>query len=185
MDVQTDVVRQMAAAFTAGALGVDPFLRGACQLIRDRLRCDRVSVWRFEGPAGLRTLHCVLTLPAASRHEESIVPDLTEAEYRGYHAALTRAGFVVSADVQADERLTGLWPRYLAPRKIRALLDVGFSVNGRTVGVLCCEQVTGPRDWLPAEVASVRRACTTISLALTKSGEWERHFPEDMPVTRS
>ena len=182
MDVQTDTVRQMAAAFTAGTLDVGLFLRGASKVLGERLYCDRVNIWRFEGPPGLRTLHCVLAYP--SSRADGPLPELSDAEYGGCLAALTRSGYLASADVRADPRLAGLLRRYLLPRQVRALLGAGFSVNGRTVGMLCCEQVLEVRQWQPAEVATVRRACTTLSLALAKSDDWERHFPDDMPVTR-
>ena len=183
MEVQADTVRQMAAAFTAGTLDVDLFLRGACKLLCERLDCDRVDIWRFEGPPGLRTLRCVESFPPS--RAAGLRPELCDAEYSDWAAALDRGGYVVSADVQADPRLAGLRAGYLQACRIRSLLSVGFSINGRMVGLLCCEQTREARQWQPAEVASVRRACTTLSLALTKSGDWERHFPEDMPVTRS
>jgi GAF domain-containing protein len=186
LEVHTDTVRQMAAAFTAGTLRVDLFLRGACKVLGERLHCDRVNIWRFEGPPGLRTLRCVVACPAYPAHPaEDLLPELCEAEYGDCFTALSRSGYVASADVRTDARLAGLWHSHLAPRRIRSLLGAGFSVNGRTVGMLCCEQSRDLRQWVPAEVATVRRACTTLSLALTKSGEWEQHFPEDMPVTRS
>jgi GAF domain-containing protein len=183
VEVQTDTVRQMAAAFTAGTLDVDLLLRGACKVLGERLCCDRVNVWRFEGPPGLRTLRCVLAHP--SSRAEGRLPELSDAEYGDGFAALTRNGYLVSADVHTDPRLAGLLRGYLLPRQVRALLGAGFSVNGRMVGMLCCEQVREVRQWQPAEVATVRRACTTLSLALAKSDDWERHFPDDMPVTRS
>jgi len=183
VEVQTDTVRQMAAAFTAGTLDVDLFLRGACKVMGERLYCDRVNIWRFEGPPGLRTLHCVVAYP--SSRTEGLPPELSDAEYGDCFSALARSGYVVSADVRTDPRLTGLLHSYLEPRHVRSLLSVGFSVNGCTVGMLCCEQTLDGRQWHPAEVATVRRACTTLSLALTKSYDWEKHFPENMPVTRS
>jgi len=183
VEVQPDTVRQMAAAFTAGTLDVDLFLRGACKVMGERLYCDRVNIWRFEGPPGLRTLRCVVAHPPA--RAEGPPPELSDAEYGDCFSALTDSGYMVSADVRTDPRLAGWLHSYLEPRHIRSLLSAGFSVNGRTVGMLCCEQTREVHQWLPAEVATARRACTTLSLALTKSGDWERHFPEDMPVTRT
>jgi GAF domain-containing protein len=174
----------MAAAFTAGTVHVDKFMRGVCQLMGERLRCNRVSIWRFEGPAGLRTLRCVAAYDQRHR-DERLLPELGEDEYNDYFAALVQHGYVESADVRSDARVAGLLESYLRPRDIRSLLDVGFSVNGHTVGILCCEQVGETRRWQPVDIATARRVGTTISLALTKSGEWEAHFPEDMPVTRT
>jgi GAF domain-containing protein len=184
VELQPDTVRQMASAFTAGTVAVDTFLRAVCQLMVERLRCNRVTVWRFEGPLGLRTLHCVTALDTRF-DDERFLPELTEPEYGDCFAALVQHGYVESADVRSDPRLRGLLDCYLEPLDIRSLLDVGFSVNGRTVGLLCCEQVGEVRRWQPTDIAAVRRVGTTISLALTKSGEWEAHFPDDMPVTRS
>ena len=184
VELQTDTVRQMAAAFTAGTVGVDTFLHGVCQLIAGHLHCNRVNIWRFEGPLGLRALRCVASYDA-QHLQDRFLPELTEPEYGDYFAALIKTGYVESTDVRTDPRFSGLLESYLKPRDIRSLLDVGFSVNGRTVGILCCEQTGELRQWQPVDVATVRRVGTTISLALTKSGEWEAHFPDDMPVTRS
>jgi GAF domain-containing protein len=188
VEVQTETVRQMAAAFTAGMLDVGLLLRGACKVMGECLYCDRVDIWRFEGPPGLRTLRCVMTCPVAAvgtaALDAALLPELSDAEYGGCMAALSSCGYVVSDDVRTDPRLADLRRSYLVPRQVRALLAGGFSVNGRTVGMLCCEQVSAARHWLPAEVATLRRICTTLSLAVTKSEDWEKHFPEDMPVTR-
>jgi GAF domain-containing protein len=193
MDFQPDTVRQMAAAFTAGTVQVDTFLHAVCHLVGQRLGCNRVTVWRFEGPPGLRTLHCVAGGDLSSRDDRGACAgrapftgsvEFAESEYRDYFAVLVKHGYVESADVRTDPRLRGLLERYLQPCDIRSLLDVGFSVNGRTVGILCCGQVGELRRWQPADVATARRVGATISLALTRSGAWEAYFPEDMPLSR-
>jgi GAF domain-containing protein len=159
-------LRQLAAAHVGGTLSADEFLQRVCALAADRLGCNRASLWRFESESGRRSLRCLAMhddQPAAS-----IVGNvLVESEYRDYFAALSETGVFQSADTFADPRLARLRDSYLVPLNVRSLLGVAFNVNGRTFGILCCEQVGDQREWRSHDIAAIRRIGTVVSLAST------------------
>jgi len=159
-------LRQLAAAHSSGALSADDFLQQVCAVSAERLRCNRASLWRFETEGGRRSLRCLAMhdeQPAAS----IVGSELVESEYRDYFAALSETGVFESADTFGDLRLARLRDSYLVPLNVRALLAVAFNVNGRTFGILCCEQVGERREWRSHDVAEIRRIGTVLSLALT------------------
>jgi len=158
-------LRQLAAAHASGSLPADDFLQQVCVVAAERLRCNRASLWRFESEGTSRSLRCLAMhdeQPAAS----IVGSKLTESEYRDYFAALSETGVFESADTLNDRRLAKMRDGYLLPLNVQALLDVAFNVNGRTFGILCCEQVGAQREWRVHDVAEIRRIGTVLSLAL-------------------
>lgn len=159
-------LRQLTAAHSSGTLPADDFLQQVCVVAAERLRCNRASLWRFESEGATRSLRCLAMhdeQPAAS----IVGSELAESEYRDYFAALSETGVFESADTLNDPRLAKMRDGYLLPLNVHALLDVAFNVNGRTFGILCCEQVGEPREWRSQDVAEIRRIGTVLSLALT------------------
>ena len=156
-------LRQLAAAHSGGSLPIDDFLQEVCVVAAERLRCTRATR-RFEADGERRWLRCLAMhddQPAAS----IVGSELKESDYRDYFAALMDSGIFESADAVADSRLALLRDSYLAPLKVRSVLDVAFNVNGSTFGVLCCEQVGQARQWRTQDVAEIRRIGSAISLA--------------------
>lgn len=160
-------LRQLAAAHSSGTLSADDFLQQVCVVAAERLHCNRASLWRFETEGVRRSLRCLAMhdeQPAAS----IVGSELVESEYRDYFAALSETGVFESADAFTDPRLAKMRDSYLLPLNVRALLDVAFNVNGRTFGILCCEQVGEQREWRSQDIAEIRLIGSVLSLALTE-----------------
>lgn len=165
MNPMAESLRRLGAAHSTGALQTADFLHQVCALVSDSLRCNRVSLWRFEGEGDERLLRC-LALHDVQAAAPLVGAQLKAAEYASYFEALTQSGVFQSEHAHEDPRLAAMRDSYLRPLDIRALLDVAFSVNGVTFGILCCEQVGAERHWQPHDVAQIRRAGSVLSLAL-------------------
>lgn len=137
----------------------------ALQALMDRLQCSRVSLWKFDLDDGTRALRCF----ASKRTGEVLLADtttLSEDQYHNYFAALIQTGVFVANDVLSERRLTLTRRIFLKQHGIGALLDVAVTINGRAYGIVCCEQIPGPREWRPEDIASARIAVSRAALLI-------------------
>jgi PAS domain S-box-containing protein len=104
----------------------------------------RAGVWLLDDFG--RTLVCAdiyLSLERVHGEEQS-----TRLEFpASYLAALSEERAVAVQDVRSDSRVADMIGTYFESRGIGATLDAPVRVRGVIVGVLCLEQVGGPRVW--------------------------------------
>jgi GAF domain-containing protein len=163
-------LRQLGAAYSAGTVSASVFLYEVCAAMRKRLACQRVSLWRFDGPPTQALLRCMV-MHDAQPGIDLVGTTLAEREHADYFAVLKRDSVFESADTFHDKRLAPMLDSYLRPFDVRSLLDVAFSVNGQAFGVLSCEQVGRRREWQVQDIAELRRVGSAISLALARPPE--------------
>ena len=134
-----------------------------------RIRPTRVNIWRmFAGPEpGRPVLECLAVYdpsPLAAPSREV----LSEAEFGPHFAVLTKEGVYVSGDTFADPALEPMRAGTLVPGRVQALMDAAISINGDTVGVVCCEQIGRTRIWTQPEVTAMGRAISTVNVHLAR-----------------
>ena len=159
------LLQALASAFSAGQTTMWETAAVALQALMDRVHCSRVSLWRFDLDRGTRALRCFVV----KRTGEELVPDRTrldEGQYRDYFAALVQTGVFVANDAIHEASLVAMRGAFLAEHRIGALLDIAVLINGRAYGIVCCEQIPGPRDWQPEDVAAVRAAVSRAALLI-------------------
>lgn len=158
-------LQAIASAFSAGQISLWEAAGEVLQTLMDRLQCSRVSLWGFELEGGQRALRCVLF----KRAHEDLKCDATllrEDQYRDYFAALIRTGVFVTDDMRREPALAAMRTPFLDANHIGALLDVAVTINGRAYGIVCCEQIPGPRHWLPEDIAAARAAVSRAALLI-------------------
>ena len=158
-------LQALASAYSAGQTTMWEAAAAALQALMDRVHCSRVSLWRFDLDAGTRALRCVVV----KRSGEALLRDhtrLAESQYRDYFAALIQTGVFVCNDASVEPSLAAMRGPYLAEHHIGALLDIAVMVNGRAYGIVCCEQIPGPRRWQPEDVAAARAAVSRATLLI-------------------
>jgi GAF domain-containing protein len=130
--------------------GIEPALAEILKVAAQRLRVARVSVWKFEGPDRLALVSLVGTHGAE-------IAAIDAVDYPSYFRALASERVIAAHDVYTDHHTHELHA-YFAARGIGALLDAPVRVFGRCIGVVCHEQIGGPRKWLAEEgrVSSTR-----------------------------
>jgi diguanylate cyclase (GGDEF)-like protein/PAS domain S-box-containing protein len=112
------------------------------------LDARRVGVWLMEEgrPAlGLRKSYddAVRTYGQGAQ--------LLATDYPAYFAALDSDRVIAATDAHTDNRTREFSERYLAPKRIGAMLDATLRIAGKTRGVLRIEHVGGARLWSEEE----------------------------------
>jgi GAF domain-containing protein len=174
-------LQDITSAYYAGKTSHDEARAAVADEILAMLRCPRVTFWRFDGQAGALELLCF----AVKRRGEPFDTSerrLSEAQFGPYFDALVQHGFYCSEDAQNDPNLASLRESYLRPNGIRATLDAAFLVNGRAYGMVCCEETDGPRAWLGADVASLRRAVARLATLLASARDEELGRRPSLPM---
>lgn len=107
------------------------------------LGIDRVSIWRYlRNPDRITCLYLY-----DSRKEDShSEADLILSEFPHYYEALKSESVIPVIHARTDSTTSELKKDYLLPRRIEAMMDTPFFLDGDLGGVLCCEH-GNPRDW--------------------------------------
>jgi diguanylate cyclase (GGDEF)-like protein/PAS domain S-box-containing protein len=132
------------------------------------LRLDRASYWRML-PDG-RGVRCELVHRADGGADPAPAADLVDpGEHPAYFSAIVANEIVAAEDAESHPATRSLGPGYLRPLGITATLDAPVWLDGRVVGLVCCEVTQGARPWQPEEVDFASGIATMIALAIEAS----------------
>lgn len=159
-------MRQLGLALADGRLKRQAYRLEVVALLRRRFACSRASLWRFANRSGALRLVC-----RASVGDDGTLQgaELAHERCAAYFARITARGVFACEDTWAEPALAPLRPVYLDFHGVRALMDAGFDVNGRLYGVLCCEQLGGPRVWAQADRLELLRIARLVSLQVARA----------------
>ncbi len=134
-----------------------------CEATALALAAERVSLWLYDADrTGLRCWN--LYIASTHQHSEGLV--LQAQDYPRYFSELETADYLDVADVYHDPRLQEFAEIYMPAHGIGALLDNPIRSQGQIHGVLCIEEVGGPRVWATSEINFGRWAAALMALAL-------------------
>jgi len=169
-DADAARIGDILGAFYAGRTDRNVCRAAVIDLVLARIRCQRVSMWKFEGVPGRLNLLCFAS-KTADGALDTTERRLAQHEYRDYFNALIERGTFVSGDVLRDPALAAMRESYLVPNHVRSLLDAAFLLNGRAYGMVCCEETTAPREWRAGEVMALRAIVTRLALLMSGAPE--------------
>lgn len=127
------------------------------------LKVERVSVWFFD--ATITKLQCFNLFELEFNRNSSGI-ELPLIDYPIYLNALINNQTLVIEDCLNDPRVTELAEVYLIPFNITSTIDEPIRLKGKTVGVLCIEQVNNIHHWTPEDQNFARSIADLVSLAL-------------------
>lgn len=136
------------------------------------LEVGRVGIWLLD--ARRQRIECKNLFDSASgEHHAGIVVE--RSRYPDYFAALDQDRVIAADHARDDPRTRELDADYLTPLGIGAMLDAPIVLMGRTVGVLCHEQVGPARQWIPGEInfASSLADMTAMAMEAAERRELE------------
>jgi hypothetical protein len=139
-------------------------------VILERLRCARVSMWKFEGSGDELALVCFATKPAGGEFRFETQGRLHRDEFIHYFNGLVDSGIYMSADAMNDPALQPMREHYLIPHNVVSMLDAAVIVNNRTYGMVCCEEPYR-REWQIADSMALRAIINKISLLMWNAPE--------------
>ena len=163
-------LQEILGEFYAGRIDRNACRSAVLDLVLSRMGCSRVSMWKFEGPLHDLNLLCFISKTAGGEVDTS-ERRLLQSEYRDYFNALISRGVYVGSDAMNDPALHGLLTPYLLSNNVRSLLDAAFMLNGRTYGMVCCEEAVAPREWRAGEVVALRAIVTRLALLMSSARE--------------
>ncbi len=132
------------------------------------LRLDRVSYWRMLADG--RGVRCELVHRADGGADPAPAADLVDpGEHPAYFGAIVANEIIAAEDAESHPATRSLGPGYLRPLGITATLDAPVWLDGRVVGLVCCEVTQGARAWQPEEVDFASGIATMIALAIEAS----------------
>jgi hypothetical protein len=129
-----------------------------------RLRCARVSMWKFDGVGDEQTLLCFAS-KTAQGHFDNSDRRLRKPEFIDYFNSLVGAGTYLSVDAMNDPALGPMRAGYLVPNNVVSMLDAAFVLNNRAYGMVCCEE-PHRREWKPSDVVSLRAIVNKVALLM-------------------
>ena len=133
------LLQQIATAFYADEMTRDAARSAVIDVVFGRPKRSRVSLWRFDGEPGLSRRLC-FAAKFSGQARVTRQRALQEQKYSAYFDALVRSDLYTSADAMSDANLAPMRASYLVPNRVHSMLDAAFMVNGRSFGMVCCEQ---------------------------------------------
>ncbi|MEO8312699.1 MAG: hypothetical protein ABI520_16135 [Caldimonas sp.] len=133
-------------------------------VILARLRCARVSMWKFDGAGDDMTLLCFASKTADGEFDTS-ERRLFRPEFIDYFNSLVGAGTYVSVDAMSDPVLQPMRASYLVPNDVVSMLDAAFVLNNHTYGMVCCEE-HHRREWKASDIVSLRAIVNKMALLM-------------------
>ncbi|MCC6370649.1 MAG: PAS domain S-box protein [Bacteroidia bacterium] len=137
------------------------------------LGVERVSIWDYYDSK----LVCINQFFVSENAFESGV-ELQAADFPVYFAAIGEARIIDAPDAynhpDTKEFNNGYFPSY----NIKSLLDVPIFINGKLIGVLCCEQTKRQLLWDTEDINFVKAATDFVALSIeaSKRKELEREY---------
>ena len=129
-----------------------------------RLRCARVSMWKFDRLGDELTLLCFASKTADGVFDTS-ERRLRRPEYIDYFNSLVDASTYVSVDAMNDPALQPMRQNYVLANNVVSMLDAAFVLNNRTYGMVCCEEPQR-REWTAGDTVSLRAIVNKIALLM-------------------
>ncbi len=176
-------LQEILSEFYAGRSRRDETRSALIDVVLDRLRCARVSLWKFEGEGDDLSLLCFASKRAGGALDTSD-RRLLRSEYGAYFNALVEKGTYVSEDAMHDPMLQSMRDNYLLPNNVLSMLDAAFLLNGRAYGTVCCEETTAPRHWRSGDVAALRAIVTKLALVMSGPPESILWVTPSVPLHR-
>jgi GAF domain len=133
-------------------------------VVLDRLRCARVSMWKFDRLDDELTLLCFASKTADGVFDPS-ERRLLRGEFIDYFNSLVDASTYVSVDAMNDPVLQPMRKSYLVPNNVVSMLDAAFVLNNRTYGMVCCEEPQR-REWTAGDTVALRAIVNKIALLM-------------------
>ena len=149
-------------------------------VVLGRLRCARVSMWKFDPLGDELTLLCFASKTAAGVFDTS-ERRLRRSEYIDYFNSLVDTATYVSVDAMNDPVLQPMRENYLVANDVVSMLDAAFVLNNRTYGMVCCEEPVR-REWTPADTVSLRAIVNKIALLMWNAPDPVLHKTPSLPL---
>ena len=127
------------------------------------LNVGRASIWLYNEE---QTSIICSSLFIKSTNEFSSGIELKAQDFPAYFNYLSEERTLPATDAHTNPATSEFSEVYLKPLNIFSMLDAPIRVNGKMVGVVCCEQLVSKRVWSPGEQTFIGNITDIIARAL-------------------
>ena len=131
-----------------------------CEILSETISVARASIWELSEDG--QELRC-LDLFERGSDVHSAGQILNARDIPKYFNAIKTESRIYAEDVQNDPRTNELTEGYLKPLGITSMLDAGIVIEGKLVGVVCCEHIGEMRKWHPDEESFVSTVAAFVA----------------------
>ncbi|MCS7186101.1 MAG: GAF domain-containing protein [Armatimonadota bacterium] len=144
-------------------------LKLIAQEAQEALAVDRVNIWQVS--TDRQNAYCVVAVGEDS--EQLVGTILPVSRYLTYIASLEDERVIATSSVLTDPRTDELADDYWRPYGIEATMDAPVRVEGKIVGIVCCEHKTS-REWNSDEIGFVGDIADLVARVILESQQQRR-----------
>lgn len=131
-----------------------------CARIAEVMEIERVGIWFFT--IDREAIFEEMTFVVGSEPHSGTI--LRKSEYPIYFEELNQEKVVVSRDARNDRVMSEFLTSCLLPFNVHAVVNSPIYSDGEVLGILCCEDTKGPRQWDIMDINFVGACADLIGL---------------------
>lgn len=139
---------------------LDKVFKNITESTAKAMNVERVSIWKLSEDS--EKITC-LDLFWNENHEAG--SEIFAKDYPNYFRCLFYQDAIIADDARTDAQTAEFTESYLKPFNIYSMIDYPIRLRGKTVGVICCEQVGRITHWEQEDHTFVKSVANLISLA--------------------
>lgn len=166
---QHKALTELARLQTLHLEDFDAAMRDIAAASSATLEVERVSVWLYDEER--EKIRCYYAVRRG--RDDNRITELETADCPPYFYELESVRAIAAHDAATDPRTSGFNEKYLKPLGISSMLDAPIRWHGRTVGVICNEQIGEVREWTMDERQFAASMADLLALALAGRAQRE------------
>jgi len=139
---------------------LDKVFRHITESTAKAMKVERISIWKLSEDN--EKITC-LDLYWNNQHEAGL--DIFAKDYPNYFRCLFYQDAIIADDARTDPQTAEFTENYLKPLNIYSMMDYPIRLRGKTIGVICCEQVGRITHWEQEDQTFLKSVANLISLA--------------------
>jgi len=140
---------------------LDKVFRHITESTAKAMKVERISIWKLSEDN--EKITC-LDLYWNNQHEAGL--DIFAKDYPNYFRCLFYQDAIIADDARTDPQTAEFTENYLKPLNIYSMMDYPIRLRGKTIGVICCEQVGRITHWEQEDQTFLKSVANLISLAI-------------------
>ncbi|MFY0624713.1 MAG: GAF domain-containing protein [Reichenbachiella sp.] len=140
---------------------LDELLEKICSTAAKNLFINRVSVWVLEGDNAVLVRKHLFESNKSTKKEVF----LHQKDYPIYFKSILENSFILANDVSDHADTVELKKSLLNDNDVTSILDCPIIIDGKTYGVICCENQHEIKNWSAEDVLFVQSLSEYVSLA--------------------
>ncbi|WP_269530824.1 GAF domain-containing protein [Chitinimonas sp. BJYL2] len=164
----TALLKNLYELLAGGKLDRPKFFQMLARAVVQEIGCSRASIWFYAGPLQDQAVCESLYDAGDNQWASGIV--LSEDDFAPYFEAMRSDKMIIASQARSHPATSCFNEGYFEPLNIYSLLDVGIEVGGSPIGLVCCEQTGGEKEWSQPDVQYLQQVGAMVGLALKKLG---------------